>query len=105
MLDPGSVVALVGTVFVFSIPLTAIWTSHRRKMLEMQMRLRNEGDAGVRAAVDALREEVRTLRDTTTQYDLSFDTALQRMERRVEGLERRVNEMDTSNTTNVRTGG
>lgn len=102
---PDQLIPLFGMIVVFSIPLTAIWTSHRRKMLEMQMRLRNEGDAGVRVAVDALREEVRALRDTTTQYDLSFDTALQRMERRVEGLERRVNEMDAGNTTNVRAGG
>ncbi len=102
---PEQLIPLFGMIFVFSIPRTAIWTSHRRKMLEMQMRLRNEGDAGVRTAVDALREEVRALRDTTTQYDLSFDTALQRMERRVEGLERRVNEMDGGNITNVRAGG
>ncbi|HLV80188.1 MAG TPA: hypothetical protein VKT32_07885 [Chthonomonadaceae bacterium] len=102
---PEQIIPILGMIVVFSIPLSAIWTSHRRKMLEMQLRLRNEGDIGVRAAVDALREEVRALRDTTTQYDLSFDTALQRMERRVEGLERRVSEMDGGNITNVRAGG
>src|SRR5579871_347263 len=102
---PEQIIPILGMIVVFSIPLSAIWTSHRRKILEMQMRLRNEGDAGVRASVEALREEVRALRDTTTQYDLSFDTALQRMERRVEGLERRVNEKDTGNTANVRAGG
>jgi hypothetical protein len=101
----GEVIGLVAVLCIFGIPLSAIWTAHRQKVLEMQMRLRNEGDAGVHAAIDALREEVRALRDTTTQYDLSFDTALQRMERRVEGLERRVHEMDTGNTTNVRAGG
>lgn len=42
----------------------------------------------------ALREEVRTLRDdlislrdTATQYDMSFDSALQRIDRRVEQVE------------------
>jgi hypothetical protein len=37
--------------------------------------------------VQGLRKEVAQLRDTTTRYDLAFDTALQRMESRVENLE------------------
>lgn len=41
----------------------------------------------LREEVRMLREELRTTRDTTSQYDLSFDTALQRMERRVEHIE------------------
>ena len=79
------------TLCVFAIPLLAIWTSHRRKMVEMQLRLRQEGDGNTRLAVEALREEMRSLRETAMQYDLSFDSALQRMERRVEGLERKTN--------------
>jgi len=43
--------------------------------------------AALRAEIAALREQITDLRDTTTQYDLSFDTALQRMERRVEQME------------------
>jgi hypothetical protein len=39
------------------------------------------------AAVDALRKEVADLRDTATRYDVSFDTALQRLEARVVNLE------------------
>lgn len=38
-------------------------------------------------AVELLRKEVDQLRDTTTRYDLSFDTALQRLEARVGYLE------------------
>ena len=75
---------------VFGIPLSAIWTSHHRKMMELKLRLNNHGDSGLRAELEALRQEVRSLRDTSTQYDLSFDTALQRMEHRVEGIERNV---------------
>ncbi len=41
----------------------------------------------LRAEMTALRAQMSELRDTTTQYDLSFDTALQRMERRVEHVE------------------
>jgi len=39
------------------------------------------------AAVEGLRKEVAELRDLTTRYDLSFDTALQRLESRVGQLE------------------
>jgi hypothetical protein len=41
----------------------------------------------VREELAALRTQVTELRDTTMQYDLSFDTALQRLERRVEQVE------------------
>jgi len=74
-------------VFVFSIPLVAIVTSHRRQVLEMKLRLHNRGDEALRATVEQLRAEVRSLQDTTTQYDMSFDSALQRIERRVDSLE------------------
>lgn len=82
--DPAGVFAIV---FVFSIPLAVIYTSHRRKMFEMKLRMLNQGDDSLRATVDQLRAEVRSLRDTTTQYDMSFDSALQRIERRVDSLE------------------
>ena len=39
-----------------------------------------------RAEFAALRAELASLRDTTTQYDLSFDTSLQRLERRVDQM-------------------
>jgi predicted nucleic acid-binding Zn-ribbon protein len=45
----------------------------------------------VREELAALRQQIDDLRDTSTQYDLSFDTALQRMERRVEHLEQQQN--------------
>ena len=36
----------------------------------------------------ALHEEIKSLRDTAMQYDLSFDTALQGLERRLTTVER-----------------
>lgn len=97
-------IPLAAIIGIFGIPISAIWTSHRRQILEMQLRLRQEGDVNVRAAVDELRNEVRALRDTTMQYDLSFDTALQRMESRVEGLERRLTNAEANRSAEVRTG-
>jgi hypothetical protein len=86
----GEFIGLVAVTLIFGSPLLAVWTGHQRKMLELKLQLQNQGDVGLRAEVDALRQEVRALRDTSTQYDLSFDTALQRMEKRVEGVERRI---------------
>jgi hypothetical protein len=101
---PYVLIPLTAILCIFGIPLSAIWTAHRRQILEMQLRLRQEGDAGVRAAIEELRTEIRSLRDTTMQYDLSFDTALQRMERRVEGVENRLTSVEGSRTMEVRTG-
>ena len=42
----------------------------------------------LRAEVSNLTKQLSSLRDTTTQYDMSFDSALQNFERRVETIER-----------------
>jgi len=89
----GNFIGLVATIMVFSVPLSAIWLSHQKKMAELQLKLRQGGqDNTLRASVEALREEVRALRDTTTQYDLSFDTALQRVEQRISRVEQKPSE-------------
>jgi exonuclease VII small subunit len=88
MQGPEILIPLCGIAAVFGIPISAIWTAHKRQMLELQIRLKQMNSPQVNdASVEALRQELRSLRDTTTQYDLSFDTALQRLERRVEQLE------------------
>ena len=100
----GEFIGLIAILSVFGIPLSAIWTSHRREVLKMQLQMQNQGDSSLRASVEALREEVKSLRDTTLQYDLSFDNALQRMEQRVDGLERRVNEVSNDNIATISRG-
>ena len=77
-------------MMIFAIPIVAIWTKHQRKMAEIQAMRGPQIDHNVQSELQALRNEVRSLRDTTMQYDLSFDTALQNMERKHEGLERKV---------------
>ena len=42
----------------------------------------------LRAEVANLTKQLNSLRDTATQYDMSFDSALQNFERRVEMIER-----------------
>ena len=99
----GEFIGLIAVVCIFGvIPISGIWTSHRRKVLELQLRLRNEGSSSVHAEIEALQREVRALRDTTMQYDLSFDTALQRMEQRMESMERRVSSAEASSVAELR---
>lgn len=97
-------IPLAGIVFGCGIPITAIWAAHQRKMLEMKLKMGGQTDVHTKAAVDALREEIKSLRDTTLQYDLSFDTALQRMEQRVEGVERRVQAAEQGVPNELRAG-
>ena len=72
---------------VLSIPLLAIWTHHRRKMEEMSLRRQQVFTDDIRAEFTAVRQEIKTLRDTAMQYDLSFDTNLHNLERRMTQLE------------------
>ena len=78
----------VPAIGVVAIPFALIWTHHRRKMEELKMQRQRNLTQDVQAQFDALRAEIRDLRDTTMQYDLSFDTALHRVESRLAQLER-----------------
>ncbi|HZP80454.1 MAG TPA: hypothetical protein VFB21_02335 [Chthonomonadaceae bacterium] len=72
---------------VFSIPIALILTHHRRKMEELRQRREGKIAEEIRAEFTAVRAEIQALRDTTMQYDLSFDSALQHLERRMAHLE------------------
>lgn len=75
----------------------AIYLAHVRKIAEIKARMgvvENRNAAGnnnvsgdVRAELQALREEVAKLRDTSTKFDLSFDAGLTRLEDRVARVE------------------
>lgn len=86
--------------------------SMNRTRVEMaQLRSQQQGSASsqelaaLRDDVSALRRELQQLRDTSTQYDISFDSALQRMESRVEFLERNRNQTDPNAVQNQYLGG
>jgi hypothetical protein len=72
------------------IPFYAIWTGHRRAIEEIRAKARAQSDDATRRAIQELRDEFAALRDTATQYDLSFDTALKRLESRVMALEQKL---------------
>lgn len=72
---------------VFSIPLLMIWTHHRRRMEELRLQRQAQVPTEIRAELQSMRAEIQSLRDTTTQYDISFDSSLQRFESRLTRLE------------------
>jgi hypothetical protein len=88
---------------ILMIPIVWIWTTHRRKLEEMRLRHQITVAEETRAAIEAVRKEVAALRDTTTEYDVSFDTALHRMDSRMGNIEQRVIQLERVHE-NVRLG-
>ena len=100
-MEPWIIVLIVvgiPVIGVLSIPLLAIWTHHRRKMEEMSLRKQQALSEDIRAEFAAVRQEIKTLRDTAMQYDLSFDTNLHNLERRMTQLEQQTRFPQTSDT-------
>lgn len=79
----GDLVGLVAVVLIFGGPMFAMWT---RYQLERE-RIRQEKND---KAFEQIRQELAQVRETSTQYALSFEDALQRIERRLDDLEQRM---------------
>ncbi len=84
---PEALVAVIGTVMSFSMLITWITYGHQRKMAELKLKLQAGAGNSTSEELRALKKQVEELRDTTTRYDMSFDTALQRIESRVTQIE------------------
>jgi len=76
----------LAVLLFFSTPIVGILAWYHIKLTEMRARMK--GSEGLAAEIARVKEELEQLRETTTRYDLSFDTALQRLESRIENLER-----------------
>ena len=94
---PGWLIGLVVCFLIFGgggmvVAMLENWNKTRVQIAQLRQQQQSGGDLkpeldAVRQELTALRKQMSELRDTTTQYDLSLDTALQRMERRVEHVE------------------
>ncbi len=89
-----ALIPLCAVFFIFGVPVI---TYHQRKMAEIKYRHHGNNDTAVLEELRSLREQMMELRDTTTRYDMSFDSALQRIESRVGHLEGRVTQMESTN--------
>jgi hypothetical protein len=93
MPDITAILALMIPITALMIPIVAIITSHRHRELEMRLKLQ-QGDGNVATELRELKSQLAELRDTSTHYDMSFDSALQRIESRVGNLEGRVSSVE-----------
>ena len=89
-------VEVLAIVCLFGLP---VWFHHQRKMAEMRMGRGDQAGQGLMAEMLHLRSQMAELRDTTTKYDMSFDSALQRIESRTGNLEERMTAMEQAKTT------
>lgn len=80
---------------------------HRVKVAGMRAGQPATGSLGSGKELEDLRREVEALRETTTGFDMAFDTALQRLESRVAHMEARMARYEadgqpTSQVTTIR---
>jgi len=92
--------AVIGAVTIAIVAMALNYV----KQMEQIKRQPSTVNKNVAEAIEALRKEVADLRDTATRYDVSFDTALQRMESRIEAVERRTNRMEQEQSVSAGRG-
>jgi galactokinase/mevalonate kinase-like predicted kinase len=92
----GEFIGLVAVLLIFGWPIALILTGHHRRLVEMKLRMGQQADENVMAELKEMKQQIAQLRDTTTRYDLSFDTALQRLESRMANMEQRMSRIEKS---------
>jgi chromosome segregation ATPase len=65
---------------------------HRKEMLEMELERRRLSNQEIVAQIEAIRQELAQLRDTSTQYDMSLQANLEMLQERVRMLEQQLEE-------------
>jgi glucose-6-phosphate-specific signal transduction histidine kinase len=92
----GELIPLAAIVCIFGpalfIPITAMVLRHRKEMLEMELERRRLSNQEVVAQIEAIRQELAQLRDTSTQYDMSLQMTLETLQERVRLLEQQLEE-------------
>lgn len=83
----GDFIGLVAVVLIFGGPMFALWT---RYQLERERIRQQKSDK----AFEQVLQELAQVRETSTQYALSFEDALQRIENRLDDLEQRLSAVE-----------
>ena len=73
-MDPGTIGVFI-PIIALSIPIVAIWTKHRKDMMQMQLKATAEKAAQYAASNKELEERVRVLERIVT--DGGYDVATQ----------------------------
>ena len=84
---------ILGVIFVGLVSIIGVLAWHKQELEKIKVRKGQEGTVQMsdemRAELNALKEQVLALRDTTTKFDLSFDSALDGVEARLKRVEER----------------
>lgn len=91
----GELIPIVAIIMGCGIPITVIWTRHRKEMMQMQFQATAEKAAQYAASNKALEDRVAVLERIVTDkgYDIATQIEALRDQRRVdEQLETRVKE-------------
>ena len=85
-MDPGTIGVFI-PIIALSIPIVAIWTKHRKDMMQMQINTTAEKAAQYAANNKELEDRVRVLERIVTDggYDVATQIEALRDQRRVEG--------------------
>jgi len=83
----GMFMGLVAIVMIFGIPMLAIWTRHRKEVMQMQVDATAEKAAQYATSNKDLEDRVRVLERIVTDggYDVATQIEALRDQRRVEG--------------------
>jgi hypothetical protein len=82
------IIAIVGITTSGSV--LKAYIDYKEKALEAKSQKAAEPDNALRSEMAELKQKVTELRDVTTQYDMSFDSALHRVESRLATVEQRL---------------
>ena len=84
-MDPGTIGVFI-PIIALSIPIVAIWTKHRKDMMQMQLKATAEKAAQYAASNKELEDRVRVLERIVTDggYDVATQIEALRDQRRVE---------------------
>ena len=82
----GDLIGLVAVVMIFGIPILAIWTKHRKEVMQLQAHETAEKAAQYAASNKELEDRVRVLERIVTDkgYDVASQIEALRDQRRVE---------------------
>lgn len=90
-MDPTGALAIV---MVFSIPLLAIWSTHRFNLEKLRQKNLQQSDSSTQAQMDAIKVELHQLRDTSTQYCISLENTLKRLDDTVNHMDQRMKALE-----------
>ncbi|MDW8107601.1 MAG: hypothetical protein RMK45_08990 [Armatimonadota bacterium] len=72
------------------IPIVAMVLRHRREVLRMELEKHQLSNREIAKQIEALRQEIAQLRETSTRFDLSLQENLEYLQERVRMLEQQL---------------